>query len=216
MVTSKLVRIANQATAEDIAAAAEISATQTFREKTLGIRVAAGPNLSEDEQGDVWSLWETNTRALVEPSSLGYHPKEKRKELFHRFARFILVFDHDVQENREEAALVAFSKFRFERDQGEDLLYCYELQVSETYRNAGLGRFFVEKLTAIGKHWHMSKIMLTVLKSNVAARQFYSKTGFIVDPISPDYESTSEDDTPEDDEPEHEAADYEILSKALD
>ncbi|OJT03044.1 N-alpha-acetyltransferase 40 [Trametes pubescens] len=150
----------------------------------------------------------------VEPSSFGWHPKPKRKELFHRNARFILIFDGESSQGA--TTLVAFAMFRFERDQGEDLLYCYELQVSGLFRSSGIGHFFVEKLTAIGKRWGMSKIMLTALKSNVAARRFYSKTGFQVDPSSPEYESTSEDGDSPDEDAEDESYDYEILSKALE
>ena len=42
--------------------------------------------------------------------------------------------------------------------------YSYELQVAHPFRRHGIGRFLVEKLVAIGKHWRMEKIMLTVLK----------------------------------------------------
>ncbi|KAH9847356.1 acyl-CoA N-acyltransferase [Lenzites betulinus] len=235
MVTSKLTRKANKASAADIAEVAGITATwQTFKGKPLRVRVATGPSLSKDLRKEVWDLWETNMRALMEPSSFGWEPQEKRKELFHRNARFILVFEDDAGEDAG-GALTAFSKFRFEWDEleADDWLYCYELQVSEAYRNAGLGRFFVEKLTTIGKHWGMSKIMLTVLKSNAAARQFYGKTGFEVDPISPEHDSATKDDAlqvdtteslvneqkstsgDDDDDAEQETIDYEILSKVL-
>ncbi|KAL1951644.1 hypothetical protein VTO73DRAFT_793 [Trametes versicolor] len=213
MVTSKLVKIANQASAHDIAVAADIPSTQTFKDTLLTLRVADAPSLSSDERENIWNLWETNMRVLVEPSSFGWHPKSKRKELFHRNARFILVLDGEG--SPAATTLVAFAMFRFERDEGEDLLYCYELQVSGLFRSSGIGHLFVEKLTAIGKRWGMAKIMLTALKSNVAAGRFYSKTGFQVDPSSPDYRPTSEDDDSPDEDAEDEPCDYEILSKTL-
>ncbi|EIW64409.1 uncharacterized protein TRAVEDRAFT_109407, partial [Trametes versicolor FP-101664 SS1] len=198
------------------------------------LRVADAPSLSSDERENIWNLWETNMRvlyAILEPSSFGWHPKSKRKELFHRNARFILVLDGEG--SQAATTLVAFAMFRFERDEGEDLLYCYELQVSGLFRGSGIGHFFVEKLTAIGKRWGMSKIMLTALKSNVAAGRFYSKTGLVcliylplglteclyrfqVDPSSPDYGPTSEDDDSPDEDAEDEPCDYEILSKTLE
>lgn len=130
-----------------------------------------------------------------------------------------------------------------------DIATSYELQVSGLFRSSGIGHFLVEKLTAIGKRWGMSKIMLTALKSmssyflrtpslftelgNVAAGRFYSKTGLVcliylplglteclyrfeVDPSSPDYGPTSEDDDSPDEDAEDEPCDYEILSKTLE
>ena len=44
-------------------------------------------------------------------------------------------------------------------------VYSYELQVSKPFRSSGLGRFILDKLLMIGKHWGMAKVMLTVLKS---------------------------------------------------
>ncbi|KAI0639762.1 acyl-CoA N-acyltransferase [Trametes polyzona] len=217
MAISKRVRIAIEAPAKDLAAAGTIPDTHTFRDKKFVIRVSYAPSLSHGERQAVWDLWETNMRAMVEPSSFGWNPNEKRKELFHRHARFILVYgSSDAQEPTVPTSLAAFSMFRFEQDEGEDVIYCYELQVSQPYRSSGLGRFLVEKLTAIGKHWKMSKLMLTVLKSNTAARRFYQETGFEVDPSSPEYEPTSEDDVwVDEDGSDTETYDYEILSKAL-
>ncbi|KAL7285177.1 hypothetical protein PYCCODRAFT_1466974 [Trametes coccinea BRFM310] len=157
-------------------------------------------------------------RALTEASSFGWNPSKKKKELFHRSARYILVYAGQLGPQDEDTpAPAAFSTFRFERDQGEDLLYCYELQVAEAFRSGGLGRFLVDKLTAIGKTYHMEKVMLTVLKNNETARRFYERTGFTLDPSSPDYASSSEEADPSRigvDEYE-ERCDYEILSKVL-
>jgi GNAT superfamily N-acetyltransferase len=40
----------------------------------------------------------------------------------------------------------------------------YELQVTETCRGLGMGKWLVEMLEKIAREWSMSKIMLTVLK----------------------------------------------------
>ncbi|KAI0375363.1 acyl-CoA N-acyltransferase [Pilatotrama ljubarskyi] len=177
----------------------------------LSLRVVLAPSLSESERESIWNLWEANMRALVEPSSFGWNPKVKKKELFHRNARFILV--SDPENGEDQAPIAAFSTFRFEREQREDVLYCYELQVSEPFRRCGLGQSLVDKLSSIGKHWGMVKILLTVLKSNVAARRFYSRNGFKVDPTSPEYNSASGED--DEGHVEEDTYDYEILSKTL-
>ena len=66
--------------------------------------------------------------------------------------------------------------------------------MADGFRGCGLGRFFVETLTRVGKHWQMEKLLLTVLKSildfalrgiicsyllvaNMPAREAYAKLG---------------------------------------
>ncbi|KAI0800909.1 acyl-CoA N-acyltransferase [Fomes fomentarius] len=143
-------------------------------------------------------------RALVEPSSFGWDPEDKKAELFDDSSRFIMVH-HRKDSQVSQSTLVAFSMFRFELgDEDEDSVYCYELQVVEGYRGYGLGQFFVDKLTRIRKHWKMEKILLTCLKTNVSARLFYGKTGFVLYTGSPEYDGPDGDET----------YDYEVLSKS--
>ncbi|KAI0652230.1 acyl-CoA N-acyltransferase [Trametes meyenii] len=215
--TSRRVRVANQASADEIASAAQIpDEAVTLKDKTYSTIILHASSLSSGDKDNIWRLWEANMRALVEPSSFGWNPEEKKEELFQHNARFILVFQND----REKASSpIAFCMFAFERDLGNDQMYCYEVQVSQAFRGSGLGRFFVERLVAIGRHWRMSKIVLTVLKSNTGARHFYDAIGFDVDPSSPEYGwSEGSEDIDVSGEHDHEGDrtfDYEILSKPL-
>ena len=60
----------------------------------------------------------------VEPSSFGWHPSKKKKEMFHRNARYILVFSGALHEENGQSALpIAYSMFRFDREAGEDIIY---------------------------------------------------------------------------------------------
>ncbi|KAI0330544.1 acyl-CoA N-acyltransferase [Cubamyces sp. BRFM 1775] len=220
MRSSKAVKRANKASADDLAATVAIPNTFNAKNQTFYVRVKLSSSLTDNEKSHIWDLYEANMRALVEPSSFGWNPSEKREELFHRDARFIMVYldDPDSQDSKNShPAPVAFSMFRFELEEGDDVLYCYELQVSELFRNSGLGRFIVDKLLMIGKYWGMDRVILTVLKSNTAARRFYAKQGFEIDPTSPEYESFAEDEETAgaDDAAEQEDYDYEILSRAL-
>ena len=47
----------------------------------------------------------------TEPSSLGFHPEEKKEELFHKQSRLILLH-HELDDGL--TILAAFCKFRFE------------------------------------------------------------------------------------------------------
>ncbi|KIP12440.1 hypothetical protein PHLGIDRAFT_61775, partial [Phlebiopsis gigantea 11061_1 CR5-6] len=98
-------------------------------------------------------------------SSLGWDADEKRKELFHADARFI-VLSLPPAPTMDDAApsFVGFTMFRFDYEEGEKLLYCYEVQLTEAFRQLGLGRFLIHELIRIGRRWKMEKVMLTVLK----------------------------------------------------
>ncbi|KAF8735477.1 hypothetical protein AX14_001974 [Amanita brunnescens Koide BX004] len=126
-------------------------------------------------------------------SSFGWNPMDKRKEMFHAKSRVLTVF--------KEMDLVAYCMFRFEVEESSGVLYCYELQVSSTARRRGLGKMLMQQLWKIGSSWKMEKIMLTVLKENTAALEFYTKLGFAVDETSP---SKFEQEV-----------DYEIMSSSL-
>ena len=45
---------------------------------------------------------------------------------------------HVVLSREEEP--IAFSHFQFDMDYGVDVIYCYELQILETWRRKGIGR----------------------------------------------------------------------------
>jgi len=72
--------------------------------------------------------------------------------------------------------------------------------IEESYRRMGLGRFMMTALEKCAELWKMEKVVLTVLKNNSDAREFFSKLGYLLDETSPDA---------------NEKADYEILSKEL-
>lgn len=62
----------------------------------------------------------------------------------------------------------------------------YELQVSDAHRRRGLGRHLMRLLEQLGSALGASKVMLTVLKRNTAAVDFYKRVcGYQEDEISP-------------------------------
>ena len=63
-------------------------------------------------------------RPRVEPSSFGWDPSEKKKELFNANARYILILHQDATDDTEKGPqIVAFSHFRFEHEFDEDIIY---------------------------------------------------------------------------------------------
>ncbi|KAJ7293650.1 acyl-CoA N-acyltransferase [Mycena rebaudengoi] len=142
-------------------------------------KVLHAADLTEDDKSSVWRMFESNMRAMYTNSSFGWNPPEKREELFNPHSRFILVYPKD------HSAFVAFTAFRFEHEAEEDILYCYDLHVSETARRQGLGRALMGHLESIGSSFGLERIMLTVFKVNQAALKLYEDLGFELDEDSP-------------------------------
>lgn len=82
--------------------------------------------------------------------------------------------------------------------------YCrgsYELQIEKDYQRKGIGRFLLNALERMAKHYQMEKLILTVLCNNQNALDFFTRMGFQPDDTSPT---------------KTEAMSYEILSKRFD
>jgi len=65
-------------------------------------------------------LWIANLvycTGRYEKSSFGWKPSEKKRELFHKLGRFILV------RSKESTKVVAFTSFRFEEEQEFCVIY---------------------------------------------------------------------------------------------
>ncbi|OBZ79159.1 N-alpha-acetyltransferase 40 [Grifola frondosa] len=154
--------------------------------------------LSKDERRDLWEIWEKNMYEMYKDSSFGWDPPAKKRELFHRLARFIVVRENTRAQGSQDdgnnaVRIVAFTVFRFEYEFEENIVYCYELQVCDNVRRYGLGKYLMQQLVLIGKEWGMTKVVLTVFKANSAARNLYMTIGFEVDPTSPEYERPDAD-----------------------
>lgn len=140
-----------------------------------------------------FKLAEKNVGPFYKECSMGWQPKIKQNDLNKNWARYLVALDKAKNP-------VAYAMFRFDLDYGNAVLYCYEMQIEKSSQRQGLGKFMMNALEMCAKHWDMEKVVLTVLKNNPIAGEFFRKVGFILDETSPDV---------------LEKADYEILSKQL-
>ncbi|KZP31295.1 acyl-CoA N-acyltransferase [Athelia psychrophila] len=202
------IRKANQASTSQLSA--DVSAAEVIKDSHYRFTVSNSEELTTEDRKVIWDIFESNMRDMYVKSAFGWDPSSKQEELFDKMSRFILC---RMSDDSEGGPLVAYTIFRFDREEGEDVAYCYELQVAESSRKRGLGKALMQKLCSIGSKWRMKKAMLTVLKENTAAVKFYTSTGFAVDPTSPEYQSDEDEDW--DDEDQDEEYDYVILSKTL-
>ncbi|KAF9510441.1 hypothetical protein BS47DRAFT_1487465 [Hydnum rufescens UP504] len=150
--------------------------------------------------------------------------------MFHHDARF-LIASHLENQHPPDSPVAGFATFRFEvepdmEDEDEPVAYLYELHVSPQSKQKGVGSLLLRGVEAIGSHWSMKKVMLTVLTVNVNAIKFYARLDYTIDPTSwiashplittaPRSEAPAEDDEQDPLGPEDRDIDYLILSKIL-
>uniref|UniRef100_A0A674H1J6 N-alpha-acetyltransferase 40 n=1 Tax=Taeniopygia guttata TaxID=59729 RepID=A0A674H1J6_TAEGU len=113
-----------------------------------------------------FELTKANMQTLYEQSEWGWKEREKREELRDERAWYLLA--------REPGhGPVAFSHFRFDVECGDEVLYCYEVQLESRVRRRGLGKFLLQILQLVANSTQMKKVMLTVFKHNHGALQFF-------------------------------------------
>lgn len=141
-----------------------------------------------------FDLTKRNMEAMYE-RTWGWSNPEKRRELAHSDARFIVAFRGDDDDDGP----MGFVHFRFEVEDsdGTPVAYVYELQVEDDARGRGVGRALMDRVESVAEKTRMARTMLTVLKTNAAAARFYERLGYVED-----------GDTPRD-----EACHYVILTK---
>ena len=159
-----------------------------------------------------FDLTKRNMRDAYE-RTWGWDNREKRRELSHSDARFLVAHaekkhptverygletvarrdDEDDERRSEPLSLasddaVAFVHVRFEVEADDaPVVYAYELQcdAEKGARGKGLGRFLMRAAEAAGVAAGCSRGVLTVLKENTGARAFYEKLGYVPDPDTP-------------------------------
>ena len=165
-----------------------------------------------------FDLTRRNMRSTYENCPWGWSNAEKRRELNHPDALYVLRVDDDASpggggsggtDAGEERAspYLGFAHYRHEIEKeggadgtgGEAVTYVYELQCEPRRRGAGVGGSVMDAVEAAATARGSERCVLTVLKSNAGARRFYERRGYVVDGESP----------------KEEACHYVILSKAL-
>ncbi|CAK9781883.1 acyl-CoA N-acyltransferase [Cutaneotrichosporon oleaginosum] len=199
----------------------------------LSLLLAPASALSPRTKAALYALFDKNMAPLAAGTSMAHDRAAKLAEMFDPDARYLLLARAGrmpgamprVSRRRQEDVdvsdeLVGFASFRFDTEDtmGADdveVVYCYELQLTERARGAGLGALLMAELEGIGAKRGMAKAMLTCLANNTAALAFYAKAGYTPDEIDPTRIAEEGGWEDVDSDGEQRRPDYRILSKLL-
>lgn len=134
--------------------------------------------LTELEKKWVLALTKKNMQLKYEQCSWGWNEAKKAEELYDEAARYLIV------KCSNDGAYLGFSHFRFDLDEGVEVLYCYELQLDTHVQRKGLGKFMMQILELVAFKNNMKKVVLTVLKNNTNSK-FFKAIGYELDETSP-------------------------------
>ncbi|KAI1341184.1 acyl-CoA N-acyltransferase [Xylariaceae sp. FL0016] len=127
-----------------------------------------------------YHLIEETSRADYEASTTGWHKEKKIKEMGSTGLRYILVKD-------VVGKLKGFTSLMPTFEEGEPVVYCYEIHLQPELRGSGLAKFLMGFLERVAANTPpITKVMLTCFLSNQHALAFYKNSGFEADPISPE------------------------------
>ncbi|KAI2638359.1 acyl-CoA N-acyltransferase [Xylaria nigripes] len=146
---------------------------------TYTLSLINSKSLSSVDFEACFDLIEETSRADYESSAAGWKPDRKRTEMRSPDLRYILVKD-------TEGVIHGFTSLMPTFEEGEPVVYCYEIHLKPMLQRTGLGRLLLSFVESVAVHTPpIKKVMLTCFLSNHKACSFYRALGFTEDPISP-------------------------------
>ncbi|KAK9370799.1 acyl-CoA N-acyltransferase [Lipomyces kononenkoae] len=126
-------------------------------------------DLSPEEFTACFELVKSNLMNMYKNSTLGWSSKKKMAEMKENGLIYILL--------KSKTAIEGFLSFMMTVEEGEVVVYCYELQLPESLRGRGLGKALLNIMEDIAVQAGVPKSMLTVFSSN-PAQYFYRSLGY--------------------------------------
>ena len=150
-------------------------------------------HMTPGELDECYNLIESTSRADYESSTMGWHPKRKRREMKEDEIRYLLVrrcpssAPTDSTASCEAAPIGGFMSFMLTHDSvpSVPVVYIYEIHLVAEFRKLGLGKHLMEMADSIAQRVGVAKVMLTCFLSNQRALEFYRLGGYGTDECSP-------------------------------
>ncbi|KAH9986260.1 acyl-CoA N-acyltransferase [Xylariaceae sp. FL0662B] len=148
-------------------------------QKKFSLSLTRSGNLTKDDLKSCFKLVEETSRADYEASSIGWRPAKKITEMKSPELRYIMVKD-------AAGHVRGFTSLMPTYEEGEPVIYCYEIHLKPELQGTGLGKILISFLERIAANTPpIDKVMLTCFLSNQKALGFYKRSGFEKDAISP-------------------------------
>ncbi|KAI0452310.1 acyl-CoA N-acyltransferase [Xylaria acuta] len=147
--------------------------------ETYSLALVSAGRLDRADLDACYNLIEETSRADYESSTFGWKPVKKIAEMKSPELRYILV-------KNSEDIIRGFTSLMPTYEEGEPVVYCYEIHLKPELQRTGMSRLLMSFLESVAAHTRpIKKIMLTCFVVNQKALAFYKSFGFTQDPISP-------------------------------
>jgi ribosomal protein S18 acetylase RimI-like enzyme len=148
--------------------------------KPYVITLELSSSISPADLEDCYKLLTETSKADYETAAMGWHPRKKLREMRLPDLRYLMV------KPEPDAPLEGFASFMLTYEDGNEVVYLYEVHLQESLRGTGLGKKLMSLVESAGRSAGMSKAMLTVFRNNTSARAFYEALRYAVDEYSPE------------------------------
>lgn len=138
-----------------------------FNKNGLNAELSVHKVVDLEEEVKLWAfnLTKRNMQEKYTESNWTWKDSQKLEELTDESAWYLIAKSSDGQN-------LGFSHFRFDMDYGDEVLYCYELQLEAEAQRKGLGKFMMQILELMAFTNNMKKVVLTILKLNPSSDFF--------------------------------------------
>jgi ribosomal protein S18 acetylase RimI-like enzyme len=123
-------------------------------------------------------LIELTSAPDYENSEMKWSTSKKWKEMKLPDLRYIILVTPDD-------AVAGFISFMVTYEDGHEIVYIYEIHLIPEWQSQGLGQNMMHVVEAFAQNVAVSKVMLTVFRTNRRAVDWYTKQGYQEDEYSP-------------------------------
>ena len=154
-------------------------------EKSVQYRITVeyASTLSPADFEVCFDLIKSTSSADYAESGTGWSPTKKRKEMRLPDLRYLLVRRADT--GVDPSPIEAFLSFMITYEDGYEVVYCYEIHLSQHLRGHRVGKQLMGIMEEVGQKVGVEKGMLTVFLNNISALKFYERLGYEEDDYSP-------------------------------
>jgi N-alpha-acetyltransferase 40 len=166
--------------------ATAVSATQTQNLRI--ILTGTGRSLTATNKGlldQCLRLIESTSAADYHNSGLKWSVSKKRREMQLPDMRYVILTEENDKDFSTGPKVAGFVSFMITYEDGREVIYCYEIHLTEPWQGKGVGNKLMVTVEAVGRRVGVEKSMLTVFKANKRAVSIYERLGYSEDEFSP-------------------------------